>query len=93
MIRIISESQPGACGPMDFIYDTNAEDVMVAVDLRDYDGPINPQYSNAAVLLTYPDDFAWLFGGAELPEHYNYIRTFKTYSEYAKWVNLNTEVR
>lgn len=92
MIRIISESQPGAYGPMDFIFDINAEDVMVAVDLREYDGPINPQYSNAAVLLTYPDDFAWLFGGAELPDHYTYIQIFKTYDDYCSWVNQNTEI-
>ena len=92
MIRIISESQSGAYGPMDFLYDTTAEDVMVAVDIREYAGNINPQFANAAVLLTYPDDFAWLFGAADPPEYYTYIKTFKTYQDYCSWVNGNLEI-
>lgn len=90
MIKIISESQPGAFGPMDVIQDLNAEDVMVAVDLRDYKGPISPQYSQAAVILTYPDDFAWIFGGAEEPEYYSYIKIFHTFQDYCSWINKNT---
>ena len=75
---------------MDFLYDTNSQDTMVAVDIRDCKEPISPQYSDAAVLLTYPDAFAWLFGNAEIPEYYTYVKTFKTYGDYCSWINRNT---
>ena len=90
MIRIIS-TQPGAYGPMDFLFDTTAEDVMVAVDIRECTESVNPQFSEVAVILTYPDDFPWLFGGVEMPDYYTYIKTFKTYQDYCSWINNNIE--
>lgn len=90
MLKIISSCQPGAFGPMDIILDTKEGDVMVAVDLRDFEETITPQYSRAAVLLTYPDDFAWIFGGLEMPEYYSYIKVFNTYQDYCAWINQNT---
>jgi hypothetical protein len=77
---------------MDFIYDTNAEDVMVAVDLRDYKGLITPQFADSAVLLTYPDSLVWIFGAAEEPMYYSYVKRFETYDDYCSWVNQNTEI-
>lgn len=90
MYLLLIESQPGNYGPMDFLYDTNAEDIMVAVDVRDFKGTISPQYSNAAVLLTYPDDFVWLFSGREEPQEYSYVKPFPTWADYCTWVNTNT---
>ena len=92
MIKIISESQPGAYGlSIDYLFDTNGEDVMLGVDLRDYTGKITPQFADAIVILTYADDLIWLFGGIEKPQYYGYVRTFKTYQEYCSWINQNTE--
>ena len=91
MIRIISESQPGAYGlSIDYILDLAASDVIIAVDLRDFTGTITPQFSDAIVILTYADDLIWLFGGTEKPEYYGYVKTFKSYQEYCSWVNLNS---
>lgn len=90
MLKLISQSQPGAFGEMDFLYDQNAEDVLVAVDIRDYKETITPQLSGYSVLLTYPDDFAWIFEGLEMPEYYSYIKPFKTYQDYCTWINQNT---
>lgn len=90
MIALLIESQPGAFGPMDFLYDTNAEDIMVAVDVRDYKGPINPQLSKAQVLVCYPDDFAWIFSlTGEQPDYYGYLRMFN-YHDYCAWINRNS---
>lgn len=75
---------------MDVLFDTTAEDVLIAFDLRDYRGTISPQYSSAAVVLIYPDDVAWLFGGLERPEYYGYTKSFKTYQDYCSWINQNT---
>ena len=51
MLKLISQSQPGAFGEMDFLYDQNAEDVLVAVDIRDYKGKITPPIIR---ILSYP---------------------------------------
>lgn len=92
MIKIISESQPGAYGLcIDYLLDTNASDVMLGVDLRDYTGKITPQFADFAVLLTYADDLIWLLGGIEMPQHYGYVKSFKTYQDYCSWINQNTE--
>ena len=93
MLKLISESQPGAYGPMDFLFDTNAEDVMVAVDIRDYDGPLNPQLIGAQVLVSYPDDYAWMFGlTTQPPNYFGYLRIFTRYEDYCRWVCLNSEI-
>ena len=90
MLALLIESQPGAFGPMDFLYDTNADDIMVAVDVREYKGPINPQLSEAQVLVCYPDDFAWIFSlTGEQPDHYGYLRMFN-YKDYCSWINRNS---
>lgn len=89
MYTIISESQTGAYGlSMDFLLDSDG--VMLAVDLRDYTGTIAPQFADVAVLLTYPDDLLWLLGGIEKPEYYSYVKTFKTYEDYCRYINQNT---
>ncbi len=90
MIKIIVENQIGAFGPMDIILDN--EEVFVAVDVRDYNGIITPQYADAAVLLLGPDDFAWAFGGAERPEYYGYVKPFASYADYCGWLNTNLEI-
>ena len=88
---MISESQPSNFGPMDIFLDKSDDTVMVAVDVRDYKGSISPQYAKAAVLLTFPDDLAWLMLGLEAPENYTYVRSFATYNEYCSWINQNIE--
>lgn len=90
MILLLVNNQPGAFGPMDILYDTVADDIMVAVDIRDYKGPLNPQLSGAQVLVSYPDDFAWMFGLAtEQPDYYGYLRMFN-YQDYCAWLNRNS---
>ena len=92
MIRIISSDQPGNYGPMDILYDTSDDTVMIALDVRDYEGGISPQYSEAAVLLTFPDDLVWLISGIEAPDNYTYVRSFPTYQDYCTWLNQNSEI-
>ena len=93
MIKIISESQPGAYGlSIDYILDLTASDVMITVDLRYFTGTITPQFSDSAVILTYADDLIWLLGGTEQPHCYEYVKSFKTYQEYCSWVNQNHEI-
>lgn len=89
MIILLIESQPSALGPLDFLYDTAADDIMVAVDVRDYKGPINPLLSEAQVIVCYPDDIAWAFSlTGEQPDYYGYLRMFN-YQDYCAWVNHN----
>ena len=89
MIKIISNSQPGAYGlSIDYLLD--GEEVMLGIDLRDFTGTTPHQFSDAIVILTYADDLIWLFGGLEKPQYYSYVRTFKSYQEYCSWVNLNS---
>lgn len=88
MLILLIESQPSSYGPMDFLYDTAANDIMVAVDVRDYKGPIMPQLSDAQVLVCYPDDFGWMFSlTGEQPDHC-YLRLF-SYKDYCSWINQN----
>ncbi len=77
---------------MDVLLDTITQEVFIAVDLRGYTGIITPQYADAAVLLLCPDDFAWVFSGAEKPEYYGYIKPFTSYAAFCSWFNNNVEV-
>ena len=90
MIILLVESQLGALGPMDIIYDTASDDIMLGIDIRDYNGPINPQLSEAQVIVCYPDDIAWAFSlTGEQPDYYGYLRMFN-YQDYCAWVNQNS---
>lgn len=91
MYRILSQSQPSAFGPTDFLLDLDSEEVLAAIDVRDYSGPINPQLADAMVIVLYPDDYAWIFGGLQQPDYSGYIKQFKRYDEYCSWFNKNTE--
>lgn len=92
MIRIITESQIGAFGAMDFLMDTTTQEVFIAVDLREYTGAIAPQYATAVVLVLYPDDFAWVFAGTEKPEYYGYVKPFTSYAAFCSWINQQIEI-
>ena len=91
MYKILSQCQPSAFGPTDFLLDAESEEVLACIDVRDYSGPINPQLRQAKVLILFPDDYAWVFGNLEQPDYYGYIKQFKRYDEYCSWFNNNTE--